>query len=65
MVAFTLLFFLLLVSVITAVAIMVALKTVDFFDATHKFYRRMEQLNEKMDEIIHALGAAGRKKPEE
>ena len=63
MVAFTLLFFLLLVSVITAAAIMVSLKTVDFFDATYKFYRRMERLDEKMDEIIRLLGEARRVKP--
>ena len=56
MVAFTVLFFLLLVSVMTAVVIMTALKTVDFFDATHAFYRRMESLDQKLDEIVRLLG---------
>lgn len=55
MVAFAVLFFLLLVSIMTAVMIMAALKTVDFFDATHEFYRRMDGLHQKLDEIIRLL----------
>jgi hypothetical protein len=56
MVAFAVLFFLLLVSIMTAVAIIVALKAVDFCDATYTFYRRMEELNEK---IVHLLQSQG------
>lgn len=55
MVAFTILFFLLLVSIMTATAIMVAIKGVDFFDRTRAFYRRMERINEKLDTIIGLL----------
>ena len=55
MVAFALLFFLLLVSVITAVAIMAALKLVDFIDASEHFYRETGVLGEKLDEIIRLL----------
>ncbi|MCX6357078.1 MAG: hypothetical protein NT045_04235 [Candidatus Aureabacteria bacterium] len=57
MIAFTVLFFLLLVSVMTAVAIMAAMKTVDFFDATRRFYQRMEGLEAKLDEIIRRIDA--------
>ena len=64
MVAFALLFFLLLISVITAVAIIVALKTVDFFDATYGFYRRTEQLDKKIDEIALALRSSDGAKKE-
>lgn len=55
MVAFAVLFFLLLVSILTAVAIIVALKTVDFFDATYRFYRQVDELKAKVDEIASAL----------
>lgn len=61
MVAFAVLFFLLLVSILTAVAIMVALKAVDFFDLTGAFYRRMEGLESRIDEVIRAIEASGRK----
>ncbi len=59
MVAFALLFFLLLVSIMTAVLIMVALKAVDFVDTTYRFYREMERIEGKMDEILRALNGAG------
>ena len=57
MVAFTVLFFLLLVSVMTAVAIMAALKAVDFFDASRAFYRRMDEVHYRLEEIIRLLEA--------
>jgi len=64
MVAFAVLFFLLLVSVMTAVMIMAALKTVDFFDATRDFYHRMDALQDKLDAIIRILEDEARKKTE-
>jgi uncharacterized membrane protein len=65
MVAFAVLFFLLLVSILTAVVIMAALKTVDFFDATFSFYQRMEGLHQKLDEIIRILEERGGTKRDE
>ncbi len=62
MVAFTVLFFLLLLSVMTAVAILAALKTVDFFDASREFYRRTERLEERLEEIIRLLEKSGEKR---
>ena len=55
MVAFTVLFFLLLVSVMTAVAIMAALKTVDFFDESRAFHRSMGEIGDRLEEIIRLL----------
>ncbi|MDD5556484.1 MAG: hypothetical protein PHN82_04440 [bacterium] len=63
MVAFALLFFLLLISIMTAVAIMTALKAVDFMDETRAFHEEMAGLEAKLDEIIRLLaeprGGAG------
>ncbi len=57
MVAFTVLFFLLLVSVMTAVAIMAALKAVDFFDESRAFHRRMDAAVDSLEEIVRLLEA--------
>lgn len=62
MVAFAVLFFLLLLSVMTAVAILAALKTVDFFDASRGFFRRVEGLEERLEEIIRLLEKGGEKR---
>ena len=62
MVAFAVLFFLLLVSIMTAVAIIAALKAVDFFDATYKFYQRMEEINEKIAHLLESTGGTNRER---